>query len=198
MTIQEELQLVDEAKQELRAFEKLYDYYVDKIYSYSMQRVLNKQKAEDITSAVFLKAVENIHKFDTGRGIRFGAWLYRIAHNEIIDGFRKNKEINVELDLEMIPTKSNVQEEFENKSKVEDVMATIAKLKPKYQQILTLKFFEEMSVEEISEVMGIKKSNVSVILHRATKSFMKKHSKDHGESSVLSALVILMTIAIIL
>ncbi len=184
MTLEEELKLVEESKTGVRAFEQLYDFYIDKIYSYVFQRVRNKELSEDITSKVFLKAVENISKFDTKKGIRFGAWLYRTAHNEIIDSFRRKDSKNLELDESLVESSDRPERNQKTEDRSLEIALVLPELKDKYQQIISLKFFMEMEMDEIADVMGTKKSNVSVILHRALKDFEKKYIRKYGKSEI--------------
>lgn len=70
------------------AFSVLYQRYLDPIFRYCFVRLQNRDAAEDVTSEVFLKALVGIHSF---RGGNFGAWLFRIAHNEVIRGYRRRE-----------------------------------------------------------------------------------------------------------
>ena len=84
MDLNTEKQLVEQAKESLQAFDALYEHYLPKIYAYILNRVANKEVAEDVTSKTFIKAMTKIQSFDY-KGYTFGAWLYKIAQNNIID-----------------------------------------------------------------------------------------------------------------
>ncbi|MDQ7020649.1 MAG: sigma-70 family RNA polymerase sigma factor [Candidatus Dojkabacteria bacterium] len=77
-------------KKNIQYFDKIYDYYFYRILKFCVNKVSSSEIAEDITSRVFLSAVEKIIDFDTSKNIRFGSWLYRNANNKIIDYYRKN------------------------------------------------------------------------------------------------------------
>lgn len=186
MTLEEELQLVEQAKTNIQAFNQIYDYYFDRIFKYCIRRVYVREYAEDITSYVFMKAVENISKFDTSQNQRFGAWLYRSAHNRIVDVFRKNKKQVIKEIDEAIEkdTRQSVSSQANTYFVNLQITEVLQMLNPKYQQVITLKFFSEFSIPEIAEVMELKPKNVSVILHRALNSFQKRFLQKYPESEI--------------
>ena len=83
LSYDEEQQLVREAKASLQAFSKLYQYYLPRIYAYTLNRTGDPKVAEDLTSETFFKAMKGLNSFQM-REYRFGSWLYKIAHNTII------------------------------------------------------------------------------------------------------------------
>ena len=85
-----ELQWVNEAKADPTKFERLYNKYHEGIFRFVYQRLDDKNYAFDITSQVFLNALNHLHKYEF-RGVPFASWLYRIASNELNQLFRKNK-----------------------------------------------------------------------------------------------------------
>ncbi|MCB0180374.1 MAG: sigma-70 family RNA polymerase sigma factor, partial [Anaerolineae bacterium] len=88
----QEIELIRQATSgDANAFAGLYDAYVDEVYRFILHRVGNKQTAEDLTSQVFLKAWDNLGRY-TMRGLPFGAWLFRIARNTVIDHYRTYKD----------------------------------------------------------------------------------------------------------
>lgn len=100
MKIDQEQKLVEAAKTDANAFGELYDFYYSKIFNYILRRTGDFELAQDITTAVFMKALDKIQGF-TWRGLPFSAWLYRIASNEIADHFRgKPRTISLEVLME--------------------------------------------------------------------------------------------------
>lgn len=97
MDLEQEKQLVERAKNDTEAFGELFDQYYSQILGYVLKRTAGIEVAQDITSEVFFKALNNLHKFHW-RGIPFSAWLYRIANNEIANHFRKNGQWQLALD----------------------------------------------------------------------------------------------------
>jgi len=186
MSVEEELDLVEQAKTDIHAFEKIYEYYFKKIYAYCLNRLANKELAEDITCEVFMRAVNGVKNFDTTKGIRFSAWLYRVAHNQIYDYYKKHKkEVLMDLDTHDVIDINETQEQYDNTIMSEHyqkkVAFIISKLKPKYQQVLSLKYYSELSNPEIAEVLDMKTTQIAVILHRALKSFEKKWLQNFKE-----------------
>lgn len=174
MDIEQEKQLVDQAKESLQAFDQLYEHYLPKIYAYVLNRVANPEIAEDLTSKTFVKAMTKLQDFEY-RGFTFGAWLYRIAHNNIIDHFRKNKSKKVDLDFvkETIGTEGD-ERQIERQM---IILEALSKLSAEHQEMLSLKFFEGFSNEELADLLGCSSNNATVRLHRAKKSFEKALNK---------------------
>ena len=86
----DEDQLIEQAKTDPEAFGKLYELYVEKIYSYVYYRIGNQQEAEDLTAKVFYRALDHIPNYNN-KGVPFAAWLYRIAHNLVANWYRDRK-----------------------------------------------------------------------------------------------------------
>ncbi len=174
-----ERQLIKKAQENAKAFEELYNHYLPKIYGYLLNRTGQKELAEDLTSEVFAKALANITNYDD-RGIGFSAWLFRIARNTLIDYKRKKKEILVD-PTEMRETRSPDHPDINNLEQEEKwsyIRKTVNTLPEKYQTILSLKFFEEMSNDEIAEILGCKKGAVAVRIHRALRLMRRNLLKD--------------------
>ena len=101
--MQDEVSLVQRAKQNDEvAFAQLYEEYFDKIYRYVTIRIGDKMEAEDITQQVFLNAIKAISSFKW-KGVPFSAWLFRIAHNQVVDYLRKKtKRTSVPLEESLV------------------------------------------------------------------------------------------------
>lgn len=171
--------LVEQAQQgKTEAFEELYNAFVDKIYRYIYYRT-NKEDALDLCETVFLKVWENLGSYKTGKNY-FSAWIYRIAHNIVVDHYRLNKE-TVELsydlpdeDKEMDPMKL-----AENTLNNDLLMEAIAQLKEKYQQIIILKYVNDLNNREIARIMNRTEGNLRILKFRALKA-LKQILKDMG------------------
>ena len=176
MDIKEEKELVKQAKDSLEAFDKLYEYYLPKIYSYIYNRCRNKQLAEDVSSKTFVKAMTKLKSFEF-KGYRFGSWLYKIAHNELIDYFRKDKEL---FDIKEVEVYSDnkTSQLAENEERKRVVLKALSELPENYQQVLSLKYFEEMTNKEMADIVGCKKATLAVKLHRSLKAFEKVMKKE--------------------
>jgi RNA polymerase sigma-70 factor, ECF subfamily len=174
MNIHEEEKLVEKAKESLQAFDLLYDHYLPKIYSYILNRVGSQEIAEDVTSKTFLKAMTKLKSFEY-RGYTFGAWLYKIAHNNIVDYYRSKKGLEVDLEKMkevLVANKGEISKEDQIERQT-ILLEAISKLPENYQQMLTLRFFEELSNQELADVLGCSKNTATVGVHRASKALRK-------------------------
>ncbi|HPU94546.1 MAG TPA: sigma-70 family RNA polymerase sigma factor [Candidatus Gracilibacteria bacterium] len=152
------------------AFGGVYDHYVDQIYKYVYFRV-PAGEAEDITETVFMKAWEKIYQYKPKKK-GFGAWLFRIAHNLIVDSYRSAKDRDVsELD-ENIPEyrrEHNPVKMTEDVFHSEVLRKALSKIHKNYRQIIVLKFINELSNEEIAKVLGKREGSVRILQFRALK-----------------------------
>jgi RNA polymerase sigma-70 factor (ECF subfamily) len=137
------------------AFAGLYETYADRIYRFIFFRVGDSRLAEDLTSQTFLKAWESLGRYQI-RGLPFGAWLFRIARNKVIDNYRVSKEtVSLETALSTQPDPhGRVDEKVEGLLEVEQLRVALRRLTAEQRQVLTLKFIEGLSTKEISQVTG--------------------------------------------
>jgi len=169
--LQDQQNLVHRAKQgDQEAFSQLYEYYFDKIYRYVMVRAQDRIEAEDITQEIFLKAVRSIHSFNW-KGIPFSAWLFRIAHNEIIDYLRKkSKQTTVPLqELPVVPENytGNPHLMVERELEIEQLKAAIKQLTQAQQDVISLRFFAELPIAEVASLVGKNQGAVKALQHSA-------------------------------
>lgn len=169
------------------AFSRLFDFYYDKIIKYVFRRTLNVEYSKDITSNVFLKVLDNIEGFKWKNGINsFNGWIFKIATNEVNQYFRKQNRYKLIIDDPDIrfnlKDESNLSLEIEKKIDNDKYLIILSKaikeLKPIYQDILHLRYFEEMPYNEISEVLKKKESTVRVYARRAIEELGKVLEKD--------------------
>ncbi len=172
-----ERQLIKKAQENAAAFEELYNHYLPKVYGFLLNRIGQKELAEDLTSEVFAKALANISKFND-RGVPFAAWLFRIARNTLIDYTRKKKEILTDAVEAFEPPPEHSEAKatigLMQDEKKEFIRKTMENLPEKYQTVLSLKFFEELDNDEIADIIGCQKNAVAVRVHRALR-LMRKH-----------------------
>lgn len=169
-----ELDLVKKCQNgEFEAFGELYEMYVNKIYDFIYFRTSHKETAEDLTSLVFIKALEKIKDFNLELGY-FSAWIYRIARNTIIDHYRTKKPLsNIEDHLE-IKDSSDIEYEIEIKCSIEKVRNHIDKLNKEQKDILIMRIWDGLSYEEISKIIGKSEANCKVIVSRALSNIRKE------------------------
>ncbi|SRR5260221_2919851 len=162
--------LLDQAaKGDRHSFGEFYELYLKEIYRYIFFRVYNHDEAEDLTTKVFLEAWESLatksreHQIENIR-----AWIYRIAHNKVIDYRRTRKpqvpiENNPDKNLQVAGLESDMDNLFLSQQLAEGVR----KLPANYQQIIILRFINQLSHAEVAEIMQITESHVRVLQHRA-------------------------------
>ena len=166
--MQEEENLVRRARQgEPEAFEQLYEANFDRIYRYLVLRVRNRADAEDITQQVFLKALESIGSF-RWRGAPFSSWLFRIAHNQVVDYFRKKgRESTLPLDEARTVSPDDPVALTEQRLRVEQLAAACAQLSEAQREVVALRFAGGLSVAETAEAMGKSEGATKVMQHDA-------------------------------
>jgi RNA polymerase sigma-70 factor (ECF subfamily) len=164
--ISKTVELVDRASGgDIDAFGELYSLYVDQIYRYIFFRIKNQMLAEDITEDVFIKAWRSI-KSCKGKGQTFMAWLYRIAHNQLIDNIRRWHRESPIMEEEH-QTAMFSESEVEVNLRWQEVIEVIASLSPKQEQVITMKFIEGLDNQEIAEILGKSEGAIRVLQMRA-------------------------------
>ena len=164
------------------AFGLLYDEYVDQIFRYVYYKVGNFAESQDLTGQTFLKAFENIDSYEM-RNVAFSSWLYRIAHNLVVDYFRKeSKRESVPLE-ERPPAPSNqgnpvdmVMAEMDS----ERLYRAMQKLTHNQREVLVLKFIDNLSNSQVSEIMGISVGAVKSTQKRGLLSLNRILSNSSG------------------
>ncbi|MBI3163788.1 MAG: sigma-70 family RNA polymerase sigma factor [Anaerolineales bacterium] len=150
------------------AFGRLYERYAERIFNYVYYRTGNQHDAEDLTARVFQRAMNHIRNY-TDRGVPFSAWLYRIAHNLVANWHRdrsRKQEIPID-DMPVLPTRGDHPERNLVRSQEQDaLLRMIRKLPPERQNLLILKFVEDMSNAEIGKIMGRSEGAVKSLYHR--------------------------------
>lgn len=150
------------------AFGQLYERYIDRIFNYVYYRTGNLHDAEDLTARVFQRAMNHIKNY-TDRGVPFSAWLYRIAHNLVANWHRdrsRRQEIPIN-DVPVLPSKGDHPEKNLVRSQEEDsLLKLIRRLPGERQNLLILKFVENLSNAEIGEIMGRSEGAVKSLYHR--------------------------------
>ena len=177
--MQDEKSLVQRAKQQDKeAFAQLYEAHFDKIYRYVVIRIGNKTEAEDVTQQVFLKALKSISSF-RWQGVPFSAWLFRIAHNQVVDYFRKNKKrVTVPLDESLVSHEGDPQSTAERKLDIEQLVDATKQLTGAQREVISLRFAGELPVAEVAKIMGRSEGAVKALQHSAIVSLRKALSRE--------------------
>ena len=154
-------------------FMEVYDENVKDIYRFIYFKVGNKEEANDLTSIVFLKTWNYIRekKLKPNKSLR--ALLYKITRNAVIDYYRESgRKLVMSLDdennkIDVVDEESDPIEIIDQKQDLELIRDKLRYLKGEYREVIVLRFINDLSLEEISEVVNKSKGNVRVILHRA-------------------------------
>jgi RNA polymerase sigma factor (sigma-70 family) len=167
MTEQELVERIQNGDQE--AFRMFYERYVSLVYRYIRFRINSDQDAEELTSEVFVKVWNSVQSYEW-RGVPIKAWLFRIAHNLIVDKFRRKRFTLTSLSTWF---SSNGHQEYERIEEQDVIYRAFETLSYEQQVILYLYFYESYSYEEIAEVLGKTANAVGVAKFRALKRLEK-------------------------
>jgi RNA polymerase sigma factor (sigma-70 family) len=173
-----------------KAYGSLMKRYRKPVYHMVFKMVKNQDDAEDLTIEAFAKAFKNLAKFNPE--YTFSTWLFRIATNNCIDFIRKKKLNTTSIDsgytndegetvgMEIRDADMNPQEEAIHQQKIEIMRLIVKRLPPKYQSLVTLRYFDELSYEEIASEMDAPLGTVKAQLHRARELLqdLVKNSRD--------------------
>jgi RNA polymerase sigma-70 factor (ECF subfamily) len=161
-------------KNDQKAFNYLLDLYWDDVYGFQLKRVQNENDAEDITIQTFSKAFDRIETFN--ENYTFKTWLITISKNIHIDLVRKEKNTIkpvISKDdnsvLQILDESPTVEDKLITEQNLANLLRDIKKLKPHYQKIINLRYFQELSYKEISKELEEPINNVKVKLLRAKK-----------------------------
>ena len=163
-----------------QAFIEAYDLYIEQIFRFIYFKVGDRDEAEDIASMVFLKCWNYIYEGNLGDYQTLKSLLYKIARNTIIDHYRKTQHRqNVSLDdiaqtTAAIDTEPSPEEQVATAFDFQKVMEEkLPQLKEEYREVIVLRFINELSIAEISSVIGKTNGNVRVMIHRALESLQQ-------------------------
>ena len=169
--------LIRQACSDRAAFARLYRMHYERVFRYCCRRLFNRHAGEDVTSEVFFRVMRTISTFE-GNSNGFHNWLYRIATNAVNDYLKTTKR-----QAETIRNAAQQNdhgnaftgesnEELQKKNLV--VKQAILRLKPKYQTVITLRFFEKMKLVEIAEILGQNPATIRTQLARALSKLRKE------------------------
>ncbi len=164
------------------AFGSLYDHYQPAIYRFVVIKVGSREEAEDITHHVFLSAWVKIRAYKH-RGHPFSSWLYQIARNMVIDHYRSKKN---DISLDKIDPESSIipavaQFDLSMKLQLEKVHGAIKELKPDYQDVIILRFIEDLPLKETAAILKKSEGAIKLAQHRAIRELKKKLGDENKE-----------------
>lgn len=155
-------------------FVVLYDHYLDKIYRFLFFRTNHQETAEDLTSQTFLKALDKIQSFDASKGT-FQAWLFRIAHNLLIDHYRSPRK-EVDLDHAVnVSSDSSPEKDVDQLFTSLKARQILSTLPEQTQTLIILRVWDELSYAEIASIMEKSEASLKMQFSRAISSLRGSH-----------------------
>tara|TARA_R110002072_G_scaffold71652_11_gene171631 strand:- start:70 stop:648 length:579 start_codon:yes stop_codon:yes gene_type:complete len=154
------------------AFALLVDRYKDLVYTLTLRMLKNREEAEDVSQDTFIKAYKSMGRFKGDS--KFSTWIYRIAYNTSLDRLKKNRKHFNDVAIDeftehQVKTMDNALSQLENEERNQAIQKCLAQLPSDDAFMLTLYYFEDQSLDEISKVIGLTPNNVKVKLFRSRK-----------------------------
>jgi len=152
-------------------YSELVKRYQNKIFSYINRLINNRDEAEDLTQDVFIKVYKNLYGFDIKR--KFSSWIYRIAHNESVNYLKKKSYFKIlsleqnEFFMNTLASSENIIENIIKNENAQKVKKLLEKLSFSHREVIVLRYFEERSYEEISDILRKPVNTVGTMINRA-------------------------------
>lgn len=175
-TMQAEQSEIEAAKQNPALFRPLYNRYFESVFRFVLRRTADESLTADICSQVFLKAIENLYRYEF-KGVPFSAWLFRIASNEVAQHFRNVKKTRtVAADEHTFADLADEMEEEEDDIGISraDLLHVLENLKEVDMQLIEMRFFEQRPFKEIADILGITENNAKVKTYRILRRMKKQ------------------------
>ena len=155
------------------ALAEVYDTLAPAIYRYAYRRVGHQDTAQEIVSETFHRFLVAL-KHGSGPTTHLSAWLYRVAHNLIVDFYRRLPALDPEsIDDVVIAEADQSEQHLERRMQASQARAALQQLTPLQQQVIVLRFFEELSIEEVGQVIDRTEGAVKALQHRALGSLRR-------------------------
>ena len=170
------------------SFGELYERFFDQIYRYVSFKTGSPSEAEDITGEVFVRMLESIHKFKW-QGHPFSSWLFRIAHNLVVDHFRRKGKRNVvslantTINVEAVAV--DVDSHIDTEISMDEVRKAMVELTYLQKEVISLRFAAGLSVAETAEAVGKKENAVKALQHAGLKKLRRFLNPELSTPSIL-------------
>ena len=164
----DESELIARAKVDKEAFGQLYETYVQRIYNYVYYRTGSVADAEDLTARIFERAMQHIGNYQD-KGVPFSAWLYRIAHNMVANWHRdrsRRQVFSLEDFAQWHTSEDGPEFKTERGEEREILLEAVRRLPADRQELLLLKFMEQLPNAEIGQIMGRSEGAIKSLYHR--------------------------------
>jgi RNA polymerase sigma-70 factor (ECF subfamily) len=160
----------------------LFQHYYPRVYNYLRYRVNAVEDAEDLIGMVFERAYTHRDQFNPNKGA-FSTWLFRIAHNQLVNYYRKNKsrsnwETGVELPVDLVTPELSPEAQLMHQETLLSLLRCLERLNERDQEIISLKFAGKLRNNEISEILDMPEKTVSVVLLRAVRRLRQEMDKE--------------------
>ncbi len=157
-------------KGEVDSYGELMSRYEQKLLRYVIYLARDQIVAADVVQDTFIKAYQNLRGFNNK--YKFSSWIYRIAHNETMNAIKREKHLNLNIDVETLEDgkESDIIHDIDKSIMKRELADCMGRLKPKYREVLMLQYFEDMKYSEIADILQIPISTVGVRSARAKKA----------------------------
>tara|TARA_R100001369_G_scaffold6227_1_gene16776 strand:- start:49 stop:633 length:585 start_codon:yes stop_codon:yes gene_type:complete len=173
MTINDDQKLIDAInKGDTKAYAQLVNRYKDLVYTLAIRMVRNREEAEEVAQDTFIKVFKSLDKFKGDS--KFSTWIYKVTYNTCLDRIKKNKKhlndvVIDDFTFNKLETIDNALDNLIKEEKNRLIKNCINKLPEDSSALITLFYFEDLSLEEISKIINIEANTVKVKLFRARK-----------------------------
>ncbi|MCX7589814.1 MAG: RNA polymerase sigma factor [Patescibacteria group bacterium] len=165
-------ELIDEIIKNKEIFEEIVNRYQKKIFRYVFYLIGDGKESEDIVQEIFIRTYINLKSFN--KNLKFSSWFFRIAHNQIVNFLKKKKiNLNFKENIFNIRDEKDIEEEFSKKEIEKSIKKCLDQLPIIYRELINLFYFEELSYEEISDILKIPSGTIAIRLSRAKKILKK-------------------------
>jgi len=152
---------------------QIYEQYSPGIFRYAYRLLGSRQIAEDCVSDTFLRFLAAI-EYQKGPDDYLQAYLYRSAHNWIVDHFRRHPEIEAEINEDLSDQKESIETETEKRIRIKNTINALASLTVTQKEIILFRYGEDLSLQEIANIIGKSQGAVKALLHRAIDTLQKE------------------------
>lgn len=173
MTTDQETQIINKIiGGDTQAFAVLVDRYKDLVFTLAIRMLKNREEAEEVSQDTFIKVYKSLSNFK-GES-KLSTWVYKVAYNACLDSIKKNNRRQSEVAIDsytenQIRSLDNALSALEEKEQQQTIQDCLQQLSSKDSFLLTLFYFEELSLEEISKIVDMEPNTVKVNIHRARK-----------------------------
>lgn len=177
-TVSQELEreTVDRARAgDQQALADLYDWYMPRVYRYALARLGNVAEAEDLTEEVFLRMLRAIGDF-RWRKAPFSAWIFRIAHNQVVTHFRRSAQRGhptSDIPEDMPDSRPDLASAVEERITIEEVRRATELLPEAQREVIALRFVVGLSITETAQALGKREGNIKALQHKAVQRLQR-------------------------